>query len=84
VFLSSTRTNGEETSGYPWTSVQKERFKVRTTVERANAHLKDWLVPAQQFIRGMKKVSFQLLCGVLCLAVLKILKYFILPAQMGK
>jgi IS5 family transposase len=62
---------------------QKERFKIRTTVERANAHLKDWLIPAQIFVRGVKKVSFQLLCGVLCLAALKILQYFILPAQLA-
>jgi len=67
----------------PFTPAQKERFKVRTTVERANAHLKDWLVPAQIFVRGVKKVSFQLTCGVLCLAALKILQYFILPAQQG-
>ncbi len=65
----------------PFTPAQKERFKIRTTVERANAHLKDWLVPTQIFVRGVKKVSFQLLCGVLCLAALKILQYFILPAQ---
>lgn len=62
---------------------QKERFKIRTTVERANAHLKDWLVPSQILVRGVAKVSFQLLCGVLCLAALKILQYFILPAQQG-
>jgi transposase len=66
-----------------FTPAQKERFKIRTTVERANAHLKDWLIPAQIFVRGVKKISFQLLCGVLCLAALKILQYFILPAQRG-
>ena len=65
----------------PFAPSQKERFKVRTTVERANAHLKDWLVPTQIFVRGVKKISFQLLCGVLCLAAMKILQYFILPAQ---
>jgi len=62
-----------------FTPAQKERFKIRTTVERANAHLKDWLIPAQIFVRGVKKVSFQLLCGVLCLSALKILQYFIFP-----
>lgn len=66
-----------------FTPAQKERFKIRTTVERTNAHLKDWLVPAQILVRGAAKVSFQLLCGVLCLAALKILQYFILPAQQG-
>lgn len=63
------------------TLAQKERFKIRTTVERSNAHLKDWLIPAHIFVRGAKKVSFQLLCGVLCLAALKILQYFILPTH---
>lgn len=66
-----------------FTPAQKERFKIRTTVERANSHLKDWLIPAQIFVRGVKKVSFQLLCGVLCLAALKILQYFILPVVQG-
>ena len=72
------RRGGERAA---FTPAQKERFKIRTTVERANAHLKDWLVPAQIFVRGVKKVTFQLLCGALCLAALKILQYFILPAQ---
>jgi IS5 family transposase len=65
----------------PFTPAQKQRFKIRTTVERANAYLKDWLIPAQIFVRGVKKVSFQLLCGVVCLAALKILQYFIFPTQ---
>jgi transposase len=64
-----------------FTPAQKDRFKIRTTVERANAHLKDWLIPTQIFVRGVKKISFQLLCGVLCLAALKILQYFFLPEQ---
>jgi len=59
-----------------FTPAQKERFKVRSTVERANAHLKDWLIPSQIFVRGIAKVSFQLLCAVLTLAALKILQYF--------
>lgn len=58
-----------------FTPAEKERFKVRTTVERANSHLKDWLLPAQLFVRGSAKVSFILMCGVLALAALKILQY---------
>lgn len=54
---------------------QKERFTIRTSVERANAHLKDRLVPPQIFVKGIKKVSFVLECGVLVLAALKILLY---------
>jgi hypothetical protein len=60
---------------------EKERFKGRSTVERANSHLKDRLIPAKIFVRGIKKVSFQILCGVVCLSVLKILQYIILPQQ---
>ena len=59
---------------------EKIRYKTRTTVERANAHLKDWLIPSQIFVRGFEKVSFLLMCGVACLAALKILQYFVLPA----
>ncbi len=61
---------------------EKERYKTRTTVERANAHLKDWLIPNQIFVRGFEKVSFLLMCSVVCLAALKILQYFILPTAL--
>lgn len=63
----------------PFTEAQRERFKVRSVVERANSQLKDYLIPAKVFVRGKAKVFFQLLCGVVCLAALKILQYFILP-----
>jgi hypothetical protein len=54
-------------------------FKILPTVERANSHLKDWLIPTQIFVRGFEKISFLLMCGVLCLAAIKALQYFILP-----
>jgi hypothetical protein len=38
--------------------------------------LKDWLIPTQIFVRGFEKVSFLLMCGVLCLAAIKALQYF--------
>jgi hypothetical protein len=63
----------------PFSPAQKQRFKIRTTVERANAHLKDWLLPPKIFVRGIAKVSFVLMCGVLCLAAAKALQYFIVP-----
>jgi hypothetical protein len=59
---------------------EKSRYKTRTTVERANSHLKDWLIPNQIFVRGFEKVSFLLMSAVVCLAALKILQYFVLPA----
>ncbi len=64
----------------PFSPSEKERYKVRTTVERAYAHLKDWLLPEQIFVRGIDKVSFLLMSGVVCLAAIKALQYSILPA----
>lgn len=75
------KRRGGERKGF--TPAQQERFKVRSVVERTNAHLKDWLIPPQIFVRGIAKVSFQLLCAVFSLAALKILQHFELklPAQ---
>jgi len=71
------RKGGEPRSFDP---AEKSRYKIRTTVERANAHLKDWLIPHQIFVRGFQKVSFILMSAVVCLAAFKILQYFVLPA----
>jgi hypothetical protein len=60
---------------------QQQRFKIRTSVERANANLKDWLLGPKVIVRGLKKVRYQLLCGVVCLAALKIIQYLILPEK---
>jgi hypothetical protein len=54
--------------------VEREQYKARTVVERANSHLKDHLLPAALYVKGYCKVSFVLQMGVLCLAVLKILQ----------
>ncbi|MEN6477920.1 MAG: transposase [Rectinema sp.] len=64
----------------PFDPASKRRYAIRTTVERANAHLKDWFLSSPYFVRGIKKVSFQIMCGVLCLTALKILHYFIAPS----
>lgn len=63
----------------PFTPAQKERYKVRTTVERANSHLKEWLIPHQIFVKGHAKVTFLLMCGVVVLAAVKALQYLMLP-----
>jgi IS5 family transposase len=68
----------------PFDPATKERFKIRSTSERGNAHLKDWLLPSKIMVRGARKVSFQLLCGVLCLTALKILQVIILPPLEGQ
>jgi len=59
--------------------VEKQRFKIRSTVERSNSHLKDWLIPSKIMVRGPDKVAHCLMTGVLCLAAIKILQYCILP-----
>ncbi|MCP4062165.1 MAG: transposase [Gammaproteobacteria bacterium] len=63
----------------PMDPAMKKRFKIRSTVERSNAHLKDWLLPSKIMVKGYSKVTSLLMTGVLCLAALKILQYFILP-----
>ena len=63
----------------PMDPAEQERFKVRSTVERANAHLKDWLLPQRLLVRGYAKVNFTVMTGVVCLAALKVLQYFIIP-----
>jgi len=57
-----------------------ERFRNRSTVERSNAYLKDWLLPDKLMVRGHSKVNFCLMTGVVCLATIKILQHMILPA----
>lgn len=64
----------------PFGPATVQHYKARSTVERANAHLKDWLIPSQIHLKGIEKVSFILTCGVLCLAAIKILQYIIAPA----
>jgi len=62
-----------------FTDSEKKRYAVRSTVERANAFLKDWLIPERMCVRGYKKVSFFLMCAVVNLATIKLLQYYILP-----
>jgi hypothetical protein len=57
---------------------KKERFKIRTEVERANSLLKDWLLPGKVYVKGHAKVSFVLFAAVACLAALRTLQYFVL------
>ena len=54
---------------------KQERYKIRTTVERANSHLKDNLIPKAMYVKGYTKVSFVLFSAVLCLAALKCLQF---------
>ena len=53
---------------------KRERYKIRTTVERAYSHLKDNLIPKAIYVKGHAKVSFVLFSAVLCLAALKTLQ----------
>jgi len=65
----------------PMDPAQKQRFKIRSTVERANSHLKDWFFSGKVYVRGIRKVRAHLMIGVVCLAAVKILQHLILPQQ---
>ena len=59
----------------PLDPAKKERGKIRTSVERADTHLKDNLIPKAIYVKGYAKVSFVLYASVLCLAALKHLQF---------
>ncbi|MDR2631408.1 MAG: transposase [Spirochaetaceae bacterium] len=61
----------------PLDPAKQERYNIRTTVERANSHLKDSLIPRAIYVKGYKKVSFVLMTAIICLAALKYLQLFI-------
>jgi hypothetical protein len=64
----------------PLDPAKQERYKIRTTVERAYSHLKDRLIPRSLYVKGHDKVSFVLMAGVISLAALKYLQHFPLPS----
>ena len=62
----------------PLDPAKKERYKIRTYVERAYSYLKENLIPKNIYVKGYQKVSFVLMSAVLCLAALRTIQYFIL------
>jgi hypothetical protein len=63
----------------PMEKAQSDLYRMRSAVERAYAHLKDWLIPTKLYVPDIEKVTFQILRGVLCLAALKLLQCCIVP-----
>jgi transposase/IS5 family transposase len=61
----------------PLCPAKQERYKIRTTAERANSHLKDNLIPKAIYVKGYTKVSFTLMASVFCLAIIKFLQSLI-------
>ena len=57
---------------------KKERYKIRTTVERAYSYLKENLIPKNIYVKGYQKVTFVIMSAVLCLAALRAIQFFIL------
>ena len=53
---------------------------VRSTVERANSHLKDWLVSSYIHFKRIEKMLFILTCCVLFLVTINILQHIVAPA----
>lgn len=64
----------------PMDPAAAKRFAIRTTVERANSHLKDWLLPGKILTKGYAKANYTIMTAVVCLAAIKILQYLILPS----
>jgi hypothetical protein len=62
----------------PLDPTKKERYKKRTEAEQVNSILKDWLFPGKLYVEGHIKVSFVLFGAALCLAVLRMIHYFII------
>jgi hypothetical protein len=67
---------GRGKDSVPLDPAKRERYKIRTTVERTYSHLKDNLIPKKIYVKGVQKVSFVLMLAVLCLAAQKYLHYF--------
>ena len=57
-----------------WDPAEKERYKVRTTVERGFSRIKDEFLSGQIRVRGAKKVMAQMMFGVLALTVDQLLR----------
>jgi transposase len=73
------RNKRRKATCHPMDEAEARRFRIRSTVERANGHLKDCFLPSRLTVRGYNKVNFMLLSGVAVLASIKILQHFILP-----
>jgi hypothetical protein len=71
------RRNGECAE---FDSAKKQRFKIRTTVERANANIKDWLLPKRICVRSSKAAAFILMTSVIMLTAEKLLQNDLVPA----
>ena len=61
----------------PLDPAKRERYKIRTAVERSNSHLKDSFIPRDIFVKGITKVSCVLMSAAVCLAAVKYLQYFL-------
>jgi hypothetical protein len=59
---------------------KKLRFKIRSTVERANSNLKDWLLPDRICVRTAHAAAFILMNSVILLAAEKLIKNGLVPA----
>jgi len=55
------------------------RYKIRSTVERSNSHLKDWLFGEALYVKGPDKVMQHLMFGIIALTAFKILQYIEQP-----
>jgi len=75
--IDSNKRRGEKQEFCP---AKKERYKIRSVVERSNSHLKDWLFGSAIYVKGYKKVYQDIMLSVVVLTALKILQYIDKPA----
>ena len=60
----------------PLAPAEKERYKIRTTVERTNSTIIDDFGGCYLKVRGYQKVASHLMFGVLAMTALRIVNYF--------
>lgn len=70
------KRNGEKPELDP---AKKERYKIRTTVERSNSNIKDWLLPDKLCLRSGKCIDYIILLSVVLLAVQRLFSNGLIP-----
>ena len=56
-----------------------QRYKMRTTVERSNSNIKDWLLPDKVCLRSGKCIDYIILLSVVVLTVLRLFSNGFIP-----
>ena len=60
---------------------KKQRYKIRTTVERSNANIKDWILPDKLCLRSAKCIDYIILLSVVVLTVFRLFSNGFIPCS---